>query len=272
MVPVITLTTDFGLSDHYVGAIKGVILAINPRATIVDISHDVPAQGIEQAAFILTCAVPHFPPGGIHVAVVDPGVGTDRRPLALDTGDSVFIGPDNGILSAALGDDARAAASGGAQSIHLPVGARAFLLSDARFRRDRQSDTFQARDIFAPAAAHISTGISPSELGPEVDVITALSPFRAETRADGTLVGRVIQIDRFGNVITTVRAEQLPAGAVRLEMGTRVIDRLVRTYAECVGLSALVGSSGFVEIALDRGSAAEALAAQLNDAVTVRPI
>lgn len=270
VTPIITLTTDFGLSDHYVATMKGAILSINPSAAIIDISHDVPTQGVEQAAFLLFCAAPYFPPGTIHVAVVDPGVGTDRRALALVVPDGVFIGPDNGILSAALSDDVREV--GSPRPVPLPKDARAFLLSDARFRLEPASNTFHARDIFAPAAAYLSTGIPPSDLGPEVHEITALAPFRAEPRDDGTLVARVIHIDRFGNVITNLRAEQLPQTAFRVEIGTRVIDRLVRTYAECAGLSALVGSSGFVEIALDQHSAATALGARFNDTVVVRPI
>ncbi len=271
VAPVITLTTDFGLSDHYVAAIKGSILTISPGTTIVDISHDAPAQGIEQAAFLLTCAFPHFPHGSIHVAVVDPGVGTGRRPLALVTEHGVFIGPDNGILSAALPDDARAAAHRGPQPISLPEGALAFLLAESRFQSDQVSDTFHARDIFAPVAAHVSIGVDPSDLGPAVEDITALPPFKAEIGDDGALVGRVIHVDGFGNVITTARGSQLPSSAVRVEIGAKAIDRLTRTYADYAGLSALVGSSGFLEIALNGGSAARELGVQLGDPVVVRP-
>jgi len=270
VAPVITLTTDFGLSDHYVAAIKGSILTINPGATIVDISHDAPAQGIEQAAFLLSCAYPHFPTGSIHVAVVDPRVGTDRLPLALVTEDGVFIGPDNGILSAALSDDVRAAASGGLQPISLPEGALAFLLSESRFQRDQVSDTFHARDVFAPVAAHVSIGVDPSDLGPRVEDLTALPPFAAEIGGDGALHGRVIHIDRFGNIITTARGSQLLSAAVQVEIGTKVIDRLTRTYANCAGLSALVGSSGFLEIALSGGNAANEVGARLGDPIVVR--
>jgi len=271
VAPVITLTTDFGLSDHYVAAVKGAILSVNPGATVVDVSHDVLPQGIEHGAFLLGCAFPYFPAGSIHVAVVDPGVGTERLPLALVTADGIFIGPDNGILSAALADTCRKAAAGGALPIRLPTGAKAFVLSEARFHRSSPSDTFHARDIFGPAAGHVSLGVSPSDLGQETNDIVVLPPFRATTRAGGALAGRIIHVDRFGNVITTVRADQLPPSALRIEIGGRVIERLTRTYAEAGGLTALIGSSGFLEVAFSNGSAARELGVQSGDPVIVRP-
>ncbi len=270
VAPIITLTTDFGLSDHYVAAVKGSILSVNSGATVVDISHDVPPQGIEQGAFLLGCAFPSFPAGSIHVAVVDPGVGTRRLPLALVTAEGIFIGPDNGILSAALADSFREAAASGPLPVPLPSGTKAFVLSEARFQRYPPSDTFHARDIFAPAAGHVSLGISPSDLGPETSEIVGLPPFRAKVK-DGALAGRIIHVDHFGNLITTVRVDQLTSPALRIEAGARVIEGLSRTYADTGGVTALIGSSGFLEIALSCGSAAMEIGARLGDPVVVRP-
>jgi len=269
MAPVITLTTDFGLADHYVAAVKGSILSVNPHATIVDISHCIRPQDAEQAAFVLACAYGYFPPGSIHVAIVDPGVGTERRSLALATAGGVFVGPDNGVLSTALPDPLRPEASAVPSTVSLPETVRAYSLTDSRFHREPVSPTFHARDIFAPVSAHISIGVDISELGPAVRDIIALPPFRAEAAADGSLIGRVIHIDRFGNLITTVQAEQLPAGAM-VDIAGRVISALTSTYAQASGLTALVGSCGYLEIALNGGSAEKELGAAVGDPVIVR--
>lgn len=271
MAPVITLLTDFGLADPYVAAVKGSVLSVNPDAVIVDISHDVRPQSVEQGAFLLECAFPYFPAGSIHVAVIDPGVGTKRLPLALVTADGIFVGPDNGILSAALPDSCREAAAAVPVAAPVPRGAKAFVLSEARFHRDPPSDTFHARDIFAPVAGHLSLGVAAAELGPEPSEVIVLPPFRATTGPDGRLRGKIVHVDRFGNVITTVRADQLTSTDLRIEMGDRVIERLTRTYAEAKGLASLVGSSGFLEVALRSGSAAEELGAKPGDPVVVRP-
>jgi S-adenosylmethionine hydrolase len=271
MSSIISLTTDFGLSDPYVAAVKGSILALNPDVTIVDISHGIPPQDIERGAFVLACAFPYFPAGSIHLAVVDPGVGSERRALAVSTPDGVFIGPDNGILSAALPDTARDAVEGRrAVAISPPAGIRAFALSDSRFHRPSVSPTFHARDIFAPVAARVSLGVPPSELGPEVKEVTALAPFRAEVGDDGTVRGRVVHLDRFGNLITTVCADQLRGPDVEVEIAGRVIAGLTGTYADSAGLSALIGSCGFLEIAFSGGSAETELGSQAGDAVVVR--
>ena len=269
---IITLTTDFGLADPYVGALKGAILSVNPEATIVDITHDIRPQQIEQAAFILGAAYPHFPPGAIHVAVVDPGVGTARRAIALATPRATFLGPDNGVLSAALPDDIREAASAGAHPIALPSPFAAHALTEQRFHRAPVSPTFHGRDIFAPVAAHLSLGLAPEELGPPVAEIVALPPFRAGFQADGSLAGRVLHVDHFGNLITDVRAEQLPPPPLQVEMCGRRIEGLSPTYADRPGLLAVIGSSGFLEIAFSQGSAARELAADIGQPVLVRPL
>jgi len=268
--PVITLTTDFGSSDHYVAAVKGVILSINPDATIVDLSHGVEPQRIEQAAFILSCALPYFPRGSIHVVVVDPEVGTQRRALALCTDEGVFIGPDNGVLSPAFSDDEREGTYDGTAVIPLTAGKQAHLLTNPRFQLSPPSATFHARDIFAPAAAYISLGAKPSDLGPSEQQATALPPFRAVSGKDGTLVGRIIHIDRFGTAITTLRREQLSVPEVVIDIAGRRIQGLCRSYADRGGLVALIGSSGFLEVAVNGASAAASLGLQVGDIVSAR--
>ncbi len=268
--PIITLTTDFGLSDPYVGSLKGVILSINPDATIVDITHDIRPQRVEQAAFVLATAWPYFPPASIHLAVVDPGVGTERRAIALATPSGAFLGPDNGVLSAALPDQVRQAASAGPRLVHLPPDTAAHLVTDERFHRAPVSPTFHGLDVFAPAAAHLSLGTPVSDLGPAVPEVLALPPFRARPQADGSLAGRVIHIDRFGNLITDVRAEQMPRPPL-VEICERRIEGLSRTYADRPGLLAVIGSVGFLEIAVNGGSAARELGADIGEALCVRP-
>lgn len=267
--PIITLTTDFGLADPYVAAMKGVILSINPRAVIVDVSHAVRPQAIEQGAYLLAAARPYFPPGTIHVAVVDPGVGTARRAIAIATPDALFVGPDNGLLSPALPDEARKGAAHPASPVPLPPGLRAVSLTQERFHRRPVSATFHGRDIFAPVAAHLSLGTPLEELGPPLDEIVALPPFRARPQPDGSLLGRVLHIDTFGNLITDVRQEQLPPRPL-VEICGRTIGGLSRTFGYEPGLRALIGSGGFLEIAFAQGSAARELGAEVGQPVVVR--
>jgi len=271
--PVITLTTDFGLEDPYVAAMKGVILATNPEATIVDISHAVRPQAIEQGAFLLASAWPYFPNGSLHVGVVDPGVGTERRALAVRTPAATFVGPDNGLLSPALPDEVREAAWGHDQPVpvRLPAGYRAVSLTNEAYLRQPVSSTFHGRDIFAPVAGHISRGVRLEELGPPVEEMLALAPFRARRQPDGSLRGRVIHIDVFGNLVTDVRCEDLPAERSTVEVAGQRIVGLSPTYQEGAEIVAVVGSSGYLEIAAPRASAAELLGAALGIPVLVRP-
>ena len=267
---VITLTSDFGLAGPYVAAMKGVILSLNPDAVIVDVSHAVRPQRIEQGAFLLEAVRPYFPPGAIHVAIVDPGVGTERRPLALRTPFGVFVGPDNGVLSPALPEESRRTAPAGGGRIPLPEGTAGVSLANPRYQRQPVSDTFHGRDVFAPAAAHLSLGVAPASLGEPVADAFVLPPFRAPRQADGSLAGRVVHVDGFGTLITDVRGDDLPAGEVTVEVLERTVVGLRRAYAEGTGLTALVGSFGFLEIALPGGSAAAETGADIGDRVTVR--
>jgi len=271
--PIITLTTDFGLEDPYVAALKGAILTINPQVTIVDISHAVRPQAIEQGAFLLASAWPYFPRGSIHLGVVDPGVGTQRRALAVQTPAATFVGPDNGLLSPALPDEVREAVWGHDQPapVRLPAGYRAVSLTNEAYFRQPVSSTFHGRDIFAPVAAHVSRGVPLSELGPPAEEVLTLAPFRARRQPDGSLRGRVIHIDVFGNLVTDVRCEDLPAGRPTVEVAGRRIAGLSLTYQEGAEIVAVVGSSGYLEIAAPRASAAELLGAALGMPVLVCP-
>ena len=269
--PIITLTTDFGLADPYVAAMKGVILSLNPAASIVDITHDVRPQQVAQAAFLLTQALPYFPPGTIHVVVVDPGVGTARRALALATPEMLLVGPDNGVLSAALPEETRRGSGSvpDAVAIALPEGYRAVVLQRRRYMRQPVSATFHGRDVFAPAAAHLSLGVPLKALGPGTQKVRALPPFRARRRPDGALEGRVLHVDRFGNLVTDVRAEDLPGNRVQVSIGGQRIEGLAPSYEEGQELKALVGSAGYLEIACRGGSAAYWLGVDVGAGVVV---
>jgi hypothetical protein len=269
--PIITLTTDFGLADPYVAAMKGVILSLNPAATIVDITHQVRPQQVAQAAFLLAQALPYFPRGTIHVVVVDPGVGTARQALALATPEILLVGPDNGALSAALPEETRRRALPGPdpRDFELPEGYRAVVLRRPRYMRQPVSSTFHGRDIFAPAAAHLSLGVGLEALGPAIRKVRALPPFRARRRPDGALEGHVLHVDRFGNLVTDVRAEDLPAGRVEVTIGGQRVEGLAHTYEEGPDLKALVGSAGYLEVACRGASAADRLGVDVGAAVLV---
>ena len=277
MSAVITLTTDFGLSDAYVAAMKGVILGINPRARLVDVSHAVPPQDIGEAAFILGSAWRYFPPGTLHLAVVDPGVGSERRAIILKTPSACFVGPDNGVFSYvteeySAGPGSPVGSTPGLRS--LPPGLEAVAITRTEFWRSPVSLTFHGRDVFAPVAAHLSLGHPIEEFGERVESLVMLPSPRAERRADGSLVGRVLHIDGFGNLVTSIACRDLPPArtGVAVMIAGREIRGLVRTYADAEGLLALEGSSGYLEVSLRDGSARDLLGAGVGDQVIVRPI
>lgn len=266
--PIITLTTDFGLADAYVGQMKGVILGISPDARIVDITHEIRSQQIQQAAFLTQTAWPAFPKGTIHVAVVDPGVGTERRAILLQTDQGSFLGPDNGVLSAALPDDTRPATT---SAIPVSDSLRVFELSNEAYMRQPTSATFHGRDIFAPAAAHLSIGLDPAELGSPLTELNALPPFRAARGEDGTMTGQVVHVDRYGNVVTDIRSVDLPEGSFSIEVAGHSVPGPYRTFADLEGLGAIVGSSEFLGIAAPKGDAAEILEIDIGGPVRLRP-
>ncbi len=270
--PIITLTTDFGLADPYVAAMKGAILSLNPSSVIVDITHEVRPQQVAQAAFLLAQALPYFPAGTIHVVVVDPGVGTARRALALCTPEALLVGPDNGVLSAALPEEPRrqAGPEPRPREVDLPEGYRAVAIKHRRYMRRPVSATFHGRDIFAPVTAHLSLGVDLQALGPTVHRVRALPPFRAHRRPDGVPEGHVLHVDGFGNLITDVRVEDLSTTRTEVTIGGQRIEGLASTYAEEPELKALAGSTGYLEVACRGGSAARRLGVEIGAGVLVR--
>lgn len=255
----ITLLTDFGTRDAFVGIMKGVILGIAPEAQLVDLSHDVPPQDILTGALVLRSATPFFPSGTIHLAVVDPGVGSHRHAVVVETRDALFVGPDNGLLSLATMSESIV------QIVHL---------TNAQYFLPRRSHTFHGRDVFAPVAAHLSRGIGPEVLGPAIPAIEQLS-LPAVERTDTQLTGSVIAIDHFGNLVTNITEADLlpfPSETLWVSIGPVQIRGLVTTYA-AVSLgttAALINSWKMLEIAVRNGSAAQQLNAPIGTTVCVR--
>jgi len=244
----ITLLTDFGLQDGYVASMKGVILEICPDANMIDISHLIAPQNVRSAAFVLGSSYKYFPRGTIHLAVVDPGVGTERGAIAVRTGSCFFVGPDNGVFSLILRKE---------------VCWEARKLENRQFWRNPPSNTFHGRDLFAPAAAHIARGIQFDALGPPCD--PTFVEWSEPTIGNGEVKGEVIHIDRFGNAIINVMLETLetqgPAEKWTINLGKTVIDSIRPAYGRVtVGEAlALTGSNGYIEIAINQGNAASEL-------------
>lgn len=262
MGAIITLTTDFGLADSYVAALKGVILGINPEARLVDITHQITPHNINQAAFVLGSVYPYFPPKTIHLIVVDPGVGTKRRAIILRTPPADFIAPDNGVLSYVVQQFATKS--------QLGPELEAVAITNPKYWRTPVSNTFHGRDIFAAVAAHLALGVPIREFGQPVTSVMVLPLPKPFLASDGSLTGQVIHIDSFGNLITNIKDNDLPDGTPVIEIGKQTINGLSRTYAEIEGLLALIGSSGYLEISLKEGSASVFLSAQIGSEVKVR--
>ncbi len=276
MSSVITLTTDFGYDDAYVASVKGAILSVNPGASIIDITHSIEPQNILQAAFILSSACRCFPKNTIHMAIVDPGVGTEREAIILKTPSATFVAPDNGILTYVLDDmfpiDIPAAQPG--YSLHQVVfktGLEAVAITDPRFWRRPVSATFHARDVFAPVAGGLSLDISMYEFGAKVNSLHVMPVPKPSPDPDGNLMGQILHIDRFGNLITNIKSNDLPGRDVLIEAAGRSIKGINSYYAEGEGVMALLGSTGHLELSLRDGSAADFLGMLLGDDVKVIP-
>jgi len=277
MSPVVTLTTDFGYDDPYVGAVKGAILNINPAATIVDITHTIRPQDVLQAAFILNGAYRYFPKQTTHVAIVDPGVGSDRRGVILKTPSAIFVAPDNGILSYIVDDlfsidgNSLLEQAHGLTEIVFKKGLEAAAITDPRFWRHPVSPTFHGRDIFAPVAAGLSLGISPFEFGEKINSLHVLPIAKPALDLDGNVLGQILHIDRFGNLITNIRSNNLPGKNTTIEVGGHHIQGMSDYYAQGQGIMAVTGSSGYLEISLRDGSACDYLGAEVGDEVKAIP-
>ena len=260
MARIITLLTDFGVQSTYPAQMKGVILERCPEAVIVDMSHGVPSHNVHTAAFMLASAAPAFPEGTVHVVVVDPQVGSDRRVLAVEADGHFYVAPDNGVLTlVAQGRSLRGEGRPPARMVSV---------ENRRFSRTEVSSTFQGRDVFAPVAAAIASGVALKEFGPPVDSIVPFDLPLPEQEGD-TILGQVLYVDPFGNLVTNVAAEMLAGaepGAVQVTVAGAVIRGLSRAYCDVPAgsLLAYIGSAGLLEVAVNRQSAAVRLGADIG--------
>jgi S-adenosylmethionine hydrolase len=267
MAGVITLLTDFGSRDAYVGAIKGVILRGLPGAQIVDLCHEVAPQDVRGAAFLLESAFEHFPQGTVHMVVVDPGVGGPRRIVAADAGPFRFLAPDNGALCPSL------ERAGAARAVEVGEEAVREAAASCLPPGAVESTTFHGRDRFAPLAVRLALGAPIGELGREVRDLARLELPCPVSRGGGEVAGEVIHVDRFGNLVTNIGPGDLPGEDAAFEVAGRLVRGVVRAYVEREEgeLLAVIGSTGRLEIALRGGSAAEALGARVGTPVVALP-
>lgn len=252
---ILTLLTDFGLSDTYVGVMKGAIAQIDPTLTVIDLTHQIPPQDVATARFHLMAAYPYFPAGTVHVAVVDPGVGGPRRAIALQLASGYLVGPDNGLFGGVLEID--------------PVLAAVELTNPAYWRTASPSATFHGRDVFAPVGAYLARGVALAELGRAIAPDSLVRLDLPTWQQNGpSMTGHIQAFDHFGNAITTIPAAAAAGSVWELRVGARPIPA-GKTYADAApgDLLALIGSHGYVEIACNQGSARQALGLAIGDAV-----
>jgi len=257
---IITLLTDFGRSDSYVAQMKAVMLTVAPDATLVDVTHDVPPGDVLAGAFALASALPHFPAGTVHCVVIDPTVGTDRRILAARYAGQTVVAPDNGVIT--LVDRV------------LPLEQIAAVRDRRYFRGPSVSATFHGRDIFAPVAAHLARGLVLDRLGPQPETVKFLEVPEPRVRADGTMAGQVLYVDRFGNLISNIPADSVAeaiGGGSDVGCGGRPVGPIRRAYADVERgeALALVNSMGLIEVAVNGGRAADVLGAGVGTEVRV---
>ena len=260
--PLITLLTDFGSADYFVAAMKGVILSANPQVHLADITHEIPPQDIAAAAFTLLAAYGAFPTKTIHLAVVDPGVGSSRRPILLVSGDQIFVGPDNGIFSYIIDRERET---------------RVFHITNEEYFRHPVSATFHGRDIFAPVAAALSMGVRPEEFGVEIKDHVRMKPLRPDVLRKGRLAARIIHIDRFGNCITNLTQQELTPEMIKGGARLTIKGKTIKAFRQFFSaesdhkeeLFAVWGSAGFLEIAAQNRSAAKVLKLERGETVAV---
>lgn len=258
--PVITVTTDFGYEDAFAGAMKGVILSVNPASRIVDLTHGIKPYDIKEAAFIIGTNYKYFPERTVHVVVVDPGVGSERRPVIVSASGHYFVGPDNGVFSYVYHFARR-------ELTVIHVTAERFFLSSS-------SPTFQGRDVFAPVAAHLAAGVDIAEFGDRIDDFVTFELQLPERVSEKKMLGRVTHIDRFGNAITNVSRADLEKlqleGVFEVRMrGEKVPLKAYYAVGEGHTLSALLNSSGYLELFVHRGSAAEKFAIDAGEIIEI---
>lgn len=249
---IITLTTDFGLSDAYGAMMKGVILSINPKAKLVDVTHQIGTGAVAQAALLVRETFPYFPEGTVHLAVIDPGVGSHRKRIALEADAHFFVGPDNGLFWPVFRDF---------------IGAKAVHLTQTRYFLPSITQTFHGREIFAPVAAHLSLGLSLESLGPPLRELKTLDLPQPHVK-NGVLYGEILRVDHFGNLVTNIPAKELMAflesSPPHIETGNLVVRKLSRIYADGEEGEplALINSSNLLEIAVNLGRASEYMASK----------
>jgi S-adenosylmethionine hydrolase len=263
--PIITLTTDFGLTDHYVGVMQGVLLSRCPDAYLVDITHEIPPFSLYGGAYAVDQAAPYFPPATVHLVVVDPGVGTARKPLLVEALGQIFVAPDNGVLSLIAARD---------------VNLRAREITNSDLWLPNPSNTFHGRDIFAPVAAAIACGSAQvQDVGPTLDNIQLLPDLEPVQQDQGVWRGKVLSVDRFGNVITNFKAANFKA-KFSLRIGSREVRKFRQTFGNVRGPATgdtsdtlcfvYAGSSGYLEVGMNRRSAATSLQVSPGDSITLR--
>lgn len=258
MPPIITLTTDFGTQDHYVGAMKAVMLSIAPEARFVDISHEIPPQDIMAGAWVLKNSASLYPSGTVHLVVVDPGVGTDRKPVALKMGDQLYVGPDNGIFSLIAEENEYEAVE----------------LTNRSYWREQASNTFHGRDIFAPAAAHLAAGVPLQELGEPLKSVVSYRWAIPISDNDG-IQGWVLHIDRFGNLVTNIPAslieEVIGESGLKIYVGNSILEKIVPTFGSVPDgePAAYIGSAGNLEIAINKGNAQQMLSVEKGAQISI---
>lgn len=252
---IVTLTTDFGHEDHYVGVMKGVIAGIHPPARIIDLTHDVGPYGLLKTAFVIAQAHPFFPAETVHVVVVDPGVGTSRRPILVEAAGQCFVAPDNGVLS----------------QVYEHTGHLVREIDAERWALKPTSNTFHGRDLFASVAAWLAKGTPPAAFGSLVDEYVQLDPTTPALAQPGRWRGKVLNIDRFGNIVTSFPAELLgePPSDFRLVAGEIEVSQTAKAYAQAQpgALFVITGSSGYLEVSINQESAAEKGGVAIGDAV-----
>lgn len=258
MSRIITLTTDFGTQDHYVSVMKAVMLDIIPDVRFIDISHEIPPQDVMAGAWVVRNSAPYFPPGTVHLVVVDPGVGTDRTPVAIKIKDQFFVGPDNGIFSL-IGEE---------------FGYEAVKLEKEKFWREDYSNTFHGRDIFAPVSAHLANGVSLSELGNPLEKLVTYRWAIPISDKDG-IQGWIVHIDRFGNLVSNIPStlikETIGDSRLKIYVGNTILDEIVSTFAAVPDgePAAYIGSSDKLEIAINKGNAKQMLGVEKGAQVSI---
>ena len=266
---IVTLTTDFGIDDPYIGILKGVILSSNPDVTVVDIQHSVGPQNIVEASFVVGNSYRFFPTNTVHVVIVDPTVGSPRRIVVLETHHGIFIAPDNGVLSHVLEDQDGLIVTDNDNCVSLPYGCNAFWLNKSEYWLPSISSTFHGRDIIAPVAAYLSSGIASSKLGERISRLHYIASSKPVLHQDN-ITGTIVYSDRFGNLISDIPASLLSSMAnLKFQIGDSYIIGLNKYYSEGHSLIGLIGSFNTLEIAFVNGNASEFTGAKVGDKIVV---